>query len=100
MQFGFISYVCLETSSQATIFAAANDSILAQFYRMSPGDPHFKYYESFVVYSRYLIAWAIMEFIICLPISIANIYARHTRYMNYEALALEREEKAEDSVRP
>jgi len=100
VQFGFISYVCLETSSQATIFAAVNDFILSQFYRMSPGDPNFKYYESFVVYSRHLIAWAIMEFIICLPISIANIYALHTRHINYEALTFEREEKAENSVRP
>ena len=68
---------------------------------MSTGDPNFKYYESFVVYSRYLIAWAILEFIICLPISLANIYALHTRHINYEALASEKEEKAEESgVRP
>jgi hypothetical protein len=39
-----------------------------------------------VVYSRYLIAWAIMEFVICLPIAVANLYAIYTRHMNYEAL--------------
>ena len=54
-----------------------------------------------MVYARYLIAWAILEFIICLPISIANIYALHTRHINYEALASEKEEMVEElGVRP
>jgi hypothetical protein len=68
---------------------------------MNSGDANYKFYESFVVYSRYLIAWAVLEFIICLPIALANLYALHTRHMNYEALEFEREGTNEESgVRP
>jgi hypothetical protein len=42
-----------------------------------------------VVYSRYLSGWAVLEFLICLPISIANLAALHTRHINYDAITQE-----------
>jgi hypothetical protein len=54
-----------------------------------------------VVYSRYLKAWAVLEFLICLPIAVGNLYAIHTRHMNYEAIMFESEEdKVESVIRP
>lgn len=46
-----------------------------------------------MIYSRYLIAWAVTEFVICLPIAFANLYALHTRHINYEALVFDKEER-------
>lgn len=99
-QFGFVCFICLQASTQSTIFAAINDDKISGFDSLSSSASNFKYYESFVIYGRYLSAWAIMEFLICFPIAFANLYALHTRHMNYEALMFEQEEKVEVVVQP
>lgn len=59
-QFGFIFFVCLEASTESTIFAGINDTQISNFYSLDSSSQEYKYDESLVVYSRYLIALAIL----------------------------------------
>ena len=59
-QFGFIFFVCLQASTESTIFAAINDTQISNFYSLDSSSQEYKYDESLVVYSRYLNALAVL----------------------------------------
>lgn len=55
LQFAFVSFMCLEASTEATIFPAINDDKVN-----NRGTSSEAVNQSFIVYSRYLAGWAVL----------------------------------------
>ena len=49
----------------------------------------YKYFQAYYLYSNYVVAWAIFEFVICLPIVVIDLYVFHAKYVNYDNALIE-----------
>jgi hypothetical protein len=76
-------------SSTCTTFAAINDSFIEAFLQLDKSNPMYKYFQAYYIYSNYVVAWAIFEFIICLPILIIDLYVFHAKFVNYDNALIE-----------